>query len=189
MSRVYGSAADITDALIETVGKDVILGLPIGIGKAVHIADALFERATADDSISLTIFTGLTLEPPRSDNELIRRFLTPLVSRLYSDWPTPAYANAVRQNQLPKNVQVREFYLRPGAYLGSSLAQRNYTSINYSHVVAELLKLGVNVIAQLVASRPSSPGRYSLSSNPELTLDLLPCLEDLRHRGKPVAMV
>jgi acyl-CoA hydrolase len=189
MRRIYDAAAELTDALIAVVGKDIVLGLPIGIGKAVHIADALFERARADDSLSLTIFTGLTLETPRGGDELTRRFLTPLAERLYADWPIPAYARAVREKQLPANIQVREFYFRPGAYLHSSLAQRSYTSLNYSHVVPELLKLGINVIAQLVAKRSESPGRYSLSSNPEITLDLLPHFEAQRLQGKRVAMV
>jgi len=189
MSRVFISAASLADALIETVGNNIVLGLPVGIGKAVHVADALFDRALADASISLTIFTGLTLEAPQARNELEKRFLDPLVSRLYAEWPTPAYAIATRQNKLPPNVQVREFYLRPGAYLGNPLVQQNYTSINYSQVVTELLNLGVNVIAQLIASRPESPGRYSLSSNPEITLDLLPRFESLRHQGQAVAMV
>lgn len=189
MSNVFQSAENLADALLEAVGKNIVLGLPIGIGKAVHVADALFNRAAADTSITLTIFTGLTLETPRGRNELERRFLTPLVDRLYSDWPTPAYANAVRRHDLPPNIQVREFYLRPGAYLGNPFVQQNYTSINYSQVATELLSLGVNVIAQLVASRPETPGRYSLSSNPEITLDLLPRLEDLRRQGNAVAMV
>ena len=189
MSLIFKSAVDLADALIETVGKNIVLGLPIGIGKAVHVADALFNRATFDASISLTIFTGLTLETPHGGNELEKRFIDPLVSRLYSDWPTPVYAAAVRKNELPANIQIREFYMRPGAYLNNPLAQQSYTSINYSQVVTELLGLGVNVIAQLVSSRSESAGRYSLSSNPEITLDLLPRLEKLRDQGHAVAIV
>ena len=189
MSHILQSADKLVDALIESVGNNIVLGLPIGIGKAVHVADALFERAAADDAVSLTIFTGLTLEAPRGGNELERRFLEPLVERLYGGWPTPAYARAIRENALPSNVRVHEFYLRPGAYLANPLVQQEYASINYSQVVTELLRLGVNVIAQLVAVRPDRPGRYSLSSNPEVTLDLLPRLDARRKQGEPVAIV
>lgn len=189
VSRVYQSATQLADAVIEAVGNEITLGLPIGIGKAVHVVDALFERALTDRSISLTIFTGLTLETPQSRSALEKRFLEPLVNRLYPDWPNPAYAAAIRKNELPPNIQVREFYLRPGAYLDNDLVQQSYASINYSQVVTELLNLGVNVIAQLVATRPESAGRYSLSSNPEITLDLLPRLEEQRHAGRAVAMI
>lgn len=171
------------------LGKTIVLGLPIGIGKAVHIADALFERASSDPSISLTIFTGLTLSPPQGKAGLESSFIGPLVDRLYADWPTPAYVGVIAANSLPANIKVREFYLRPGAYLGNEFAQQNFASINYSQVVDELMELGVNVVAQLVARQESAPGKYSLSSNPEVTLDLLPRLEARRGLGHAVAMV
>ncbi|MDZ7770475.1 MAG: acetyl-CoA hydrolase/transferase C-terminal domain-containing protein [Woeseiaceae bacterium] len=188
MTRHCHTAAETADVIIDAVGKTIVLGLPVGIGKAIHIADALYERAVNDSSLSLTIFTGLTLEVPEAGSDLERRFLEPFTQRMYSDWPTPAYAVAVRRNSLPANIEVREFYMRPGAYLGNPLAQQNYTSINYSHVAAELMSLGVNVIAQLVSARPESPGCYSLSSNPEVTLDLLPGLEERRRNGEPVVL-
>ncbi len=184
MTRVLQSATDIADAVLERVGRDVVLGLPVGIGKAVHVADALYERALADPGISLTIFSGLTLTPPTGRSDLERRFLEPLTERLYADWPTPAYAPAIHDGSLPPNIRVHEFYLRPGAYLGNALVQRNYASINYSHVAAALVELGVNVIAQLVAPHPEHPDRFSLSSNPEVTLDLLPHMDALRAQGR-----
>lgn len=189
MSQVYQSAAELAHALIVSLGKTVVVGLPIGVGKAVHVVDALFERALSDPSISLTIFTGLTLSTPRVRGGLESRLVAPIVERLYADWPTPSYVEAVANNSLPANIQIREFYLRPGAYLGNEVAQQNYTSINYSQVVDELMELGVNVITQLVASREESPGKYSLGSNPEITLDLLPRLEQRRQQGHAVAMV
>ena len=46
-----------------------MLALPLGLGKANHIANALFAKAVADRSIALTIFTALTLEPPRANSD------------------------------------------------------------------------------------------------------------------------
>lgn len=189
MSRICDSADEVAGAVIDIVGRNIVLGLPVGIGKATHVADALFERARSDTSLSLTIFTGLTLEPPRGKDALEQRFSGPLVERLYRDWPTPLYAQAVRNTALPSNVRVHEFYLRPGAFLDNPVVQQNYASINYSQVTKELLRLGVNVVAQLVAVRPESPQRYSLSSNPEITLDLLPALEARRQQGEAIAVV
>ncbi len=189
MSRFFDSPDELVAALVDEVGTDIVLGLPVGIGKALHVANAIYSRAAADRSIRLTIFTGLTLEPPTGGSDLERRFLGPLGKRLYGNWPTPAYAVAMRRNALPPNVRVREFYLRPGAYLGNPLVQQCYTSINYSHVVRDLTDLGVNVVAQLVAVRPGSPARYSLGSNPDVTLDLLPRFAECRRQGKAVAMI
>lgn len=188
MTIESSAVADIADAIVDQVGKDIVLGLPVGIGKSVHIADALYRCVAADSSMSLKIFTGLTLEKPVAHGELQQRFLDPLADRLYAGWPTPLYAKAIAERALPPNIDVREFYLRPGAYLGNPLVQRSYTSINYSHVVRELIELGVNVVAQLVATRPASPDTVSLSSNPEVTLDLLPLFDELRANGKRVAI-
>lgn len=187
--RSYKNAAELADELISMLGKTIVLGLPIGVGKATHIVDALFRRAVADPSISLTIFSGLTLATPRGESELQSNFVDPLVERLFADWPTPAYVEAVAGTSLPANIAIREFYLRPGAYLGNEYAQQNYTSINYSQVVDELMALGVNVIAQLITQSDDAPNRYSLSSNPEITLDLLPKLEAKRCAGAAVALV
>ena len=189
MAVTCSSAEETARTIIERVGSDVVVGLPIGIGKATHVADALFDLAAQDSSISLTIFTGLTLEPPQGQSELEKRFLEPLVERLYADWPVPRYADAVRTSSLPANVRVQEFYLRPGAYLGNATVQQEYSSINYSEVAGELMRLGVNVLAQLVAVSPERPGRYSLGSNPEVTLDLVPYFNDRRKAGLPALLV
>ena len=189
MATIHSTPDEIARAIVERVGPDVVLGLPIGIGKATHVADALFDLAASDSSVSLTIFTGLTLEPPEASNEFERRFLEPLVARLYPDWPVPRYAQAIQEKSLPANIEVHEFYLRPGAYLGDGYVQQRYASINYSQVAGELRRLGVNVIAQLVAESDERPGRYSLGANPEVTLDLLPWFDEQRKLGLPALLV
>jgi hypothetical protein len=80
--HTFADADRIAEAIIAKVGKKIVLGLPLGLGKAPHIANALFARASADPSIKLTIFTALTLEKPRYKNVLERRFLEPVIERL-----------------------------------------------------------------------------------------------------------
>ncbi len=189
MAQTYSSAERLAEHIVLHVGRQLVVGLPIGIGKATHVVDALFDMACADASISLTIFTGLTLEPPSTNGDLEKRLVEPLAERLYGQWPTPAYAAAGRHDALPDNIQVREFYLRPGAYLNNQGMQQNYSSVNYSQVTRALLDLGVNVILNLVAAREQSPGRYSLSCNPEITLDLMPEFDARRTAGERVAVV
>lgn len=189
MPEVFDSPERLASAVIDRIGKRIVLGLPVGLGKAVHVANALYERAASDPSIRLTIFTALTLEAPRPAAGLERRFVEPLAKRLYSDWPELSYARAVAGKKLPPNIEVREFYFRPAAYLGNAPAQRSYTSLNYTQVAGALLDLGVNVIAQLAACRGADRSRLSLGSNPEVTLDLLPALEQRRAAGEPVAIV
>ncbi len=62
-------------------------------------------------------------------------------------------------------------------------AQRSYISANYTHAASYLLARGVNVIAQLVAKKTvNGEDRYSLSCNPDLTLDLLDARKDGRAK-------
>jgi len=189
VSAAWQDPGALADAIVARVGRDIVLGLPVGLGKAVHVANALYERAASDSSMRLTIFTALTLEVPRAHGDLEQRFLAPLVERLYGEWPSLRYAQAIRAGTLPPNIEVREFYFRPGAYLGTASAQQSYTSINYSQVVTELMRLGVNVVGQLVSARAESPGNYSLSCNPEISLDLLPAFREAKEAGRKVAMV
>ncbi|HWV41600.1 acetyl-CoA hydrolase/transferase C-terminal domain-containing protein, partial [Pseudorhodoplanes sp.] len=75
---------------------------------------------------------------------------------------------------------VNEFFFLAGQWLGSPYAQRHYISANYTHALRAVLARGVNVVAQLVAHRSGEPHPFSLSCNPDLTLDLLA----LRRDGK-----
>jgi acyl-CoA hydrolase len=172
----FTDADQLAEVIIREVGKTIVLGLPLGLGKANHVANALYRRASTDPSISLTIFTALTLEKPRYANDLERRFLAPVIERLFGGYPALEYAKALRAGTLPPNIQVNEFFLLAGAWLGVPLAQQHYISANYTHAFRYVLERGVNVVAQLVAKRVrvvDGKTRYSLSCNPDLTLDLL----------------
>jgi acyl-CoA hydrolase len=172
MPQYHRSAETVADAIIREVGPNIVLGLPLGLGKANHIANALYARAAADRSIRLTIFTALTLEKPRATSELERRFMEPVIDRLFGDWPSLAYAHALRSGMLPDNIEVNEFFFLAGRWLSVPLAQQSYISANYTHACRYLIERGVNVIAQLVAKRGGAP-RYSLSCNTDTTLDML----------------
>nr|WP_010130354.1 acetyl-CoA hydrolase/transferase C-terminal domain-containing protein [Microbulbifer agarilyticus] len=175
------------EAVLASTGNRIVLGLPLGIGKANHFANALYARAEADPDISLTIFTALTLERPASGNELQRRFVLPLLDRLYRDYQDLAYNQARRKGLLPPNVEVCEFFMQPGSMLNVASAQQDYVSTNYTLVPRDLLDRGVNVVAQMVSPATDDSGDYSLSSNPDLTLPLL-ALAERRNHG-PITVV
>lgn len=172
--RRHRDVEALVDRVIAEVGREIVLGLPLGLGKANHVANALYRRAAADPSIKLSIFTALTLEVPRPTSELERRFIEPVNARLFAGFPELDYARALRRGGLPPNVEVNEFFLLAGRWLAVPAAQRDYISANYTHAARYLLARGVNVIAQLVAAEGE---RFSLSCNPDITLDLLPGLE------------
>ena len=143
----------LADAIIAHVGNNIELALPLGLGKANHVANALFKRAAADPTINLRIFTALTLEKPRGKGDLERRFLEPIVDRVFAGYPELAYALALHARTLPPNVKVDEFFFAAGTRLGIAAAQQSYICANYTHALRYVLDRGVNVVAQLVAKR------------------------------------
>ncbi|MBX3491607.1 MAG: acetyl-CoA hydrolase [Parvibaculum sp.] len=169
----FDDAERLADAIVARVGRKIVMALPLGLGKPNHLVNALTARAIADPSISLSILTALTLEKPRASSDLERRFLEPVAERLFSGYPELRYATALRQGTLPPNIEVHEFFLMAGRWLGSPRQQQNYISANYTHVGRYILERGVNVLAQLVAPPERAGGGYSLSCNPDVTPDFL----------------
>jgi len=190
MPRLFSDPDAIADDIIREVGPRLVVGLPLGLGKANHIINALFRRALTDRSIHLTIFTALTLEKPVPSADLERRFIGPVIERLFGGYPDLDYAKAVHGKTLPPNIEVIEFFFLAGKWLGNAYAQQNYISANYTHAASYLLTRGVNIVAQLVAKRVvDGQARYSLSSNTDLTLDLMRARADGRIAFKMVAQV
>ncbi|MCK7551163.1 acetyl-CoA hydrolase/transferase C-terminal domain-containing protein [Marinobacter goseongensis] len=179
------------DAVIERVGKSITLGLPLGLGKPVRFVNALYQRAKDDPTINLHIVTALSLLAPLGASSLEKRFMGPFTERLYGRIPELTYARDVSANRLPDNVKVSEFFFKAGSYLNNTEQQRNYVCTNYTHAVRDLMALGVNVVGQMVSpgAEHGQPGQVSLSSNPDLSLDLLPLMRQREAEGTPVAMV
>lgn len=174
----HDRAEAIARRIVERLDGNIVLGLPLGLGKANHIANALYELARADRGIELHISTALTLEPPRGSSELESRFLDPLRERLFSGVTELAYAQDLRSGDLPPNVTVSEFFFLAGRWLSVPAAQQAYVSANYTHAAGYMAERGINVIAQMVAKRgEGADARYSLSSNSDITLDILPLVK------------
>jgi acyl-CoA hydrolase len=185
-SVLFRDADRCAEAVVDRVGRNVRLAVPIGIGKPILLVDALYRLAEADRHVQLTIFTGLTLTRPRFRSSLERRFAKPLVDRLFAGCPEPLYATALREDRLPPNIGIAEFFLLAGASLSNRRTQRSYISLNYSHVARHLESADTNVFAQLVVPHPGAP-KVSLSSNTDVTLDMLPYIVRRRDQ-KPTVL-
>ncbi len=172
--RYVDDVAECVDATLKRLGGSIVLALPIGVGKANPVANEFYRRAQRDPAISLKIFTALSLRKPQWHGELERRFLQPLVERVFGNTVELDYVRDLHAKALPANVQVIEFFFEPGASLNVAHSQHHYISSNYTHVARDLLRAGVNVMAQLVAkSATNGRTRYSFGSNPDLSVDLL----------------
>ena len=174
MPKLFSDPEAIAEDIIRDVGTNLVVGLPLGLGKANHVVNALYARAVVDRAINLTFFSALTLEKPKPTNLIERRFITPVIDRLFGGYPDLAYADALHAGALPPNVQVIEFFFLAGKWLHMAYAQQHYISANYTHAASYLLARGLNVVTQLVAKRVvDGATRYSLSCNTDTTLDIL----------------
>ena len=170
----HDGADSIVDAIIASVGRRIVMAMPLGLGKPNHLVNGLVARAIADPGIDLTIFTALTLETPALGSGLERRFLEPAMERLFGAYPPLTYAAALRNGSLPANIRVDEFFFLAGRWRGVARAQQNYICANYTDAQRYILDRGVNLVAQLVAKQDGADGPlYSLGGNPDITPDLL----------------
>ena len=164
--------AAIVERVLERVGPRVVVGLPLGLGKPNRLINALYRRAVDDADIELEIVTALSLDIPEPKHWLEARFMNPIVRRLFGeDYPRLDYLVDLKRGRVPDNVRVTEFYFQSGSALHNPAMQRRYISSNYTHVARDLVDRGVNLICQLVAR--GEDGQLSLSSNPDVTLDLM----------------
>ncbi len=190
MPKLFSDPDAIAEEIIRDVGPSLVVGLPLGLGKANHIVNALYARAAADRTISLTFCSALTLEKPKPRNLLERRFIAPVIERLFGAYPDLAYADALRAGALPPNVKVIEFFFLAGRWLPVPFAQQHYISANYTHAASYLLARGLNVVTQLVAKRVvDGVTRYSLSCNTDTTLDILRARREGRASFKLIGQV
>ena len=190
MPKLFSDPEAVVDEIIRDVGKNLVVGLPLGLGKANHIVNALYARAAADPSIKLTLFSALTLEKPKPASLLEARFAGPLVERLFGFYPDLAYVAPLRAGKLPPNIKVLEFFFLAGRWLHVPFAQQHYISANYTHAASYLLERGLNVVLQLVAKRVvGGETRYSLSCNTDTTLDIMRARKEGRANFKLVAQV
>lgn len=184
MARHFSRIDDCLDDVLQRMGPAINLGVPLGIGKPNPLINALYARAKNNPVMRLRILTALSLEKPKARSDMEKRFLGPFVDRIYGDYPDLDYIADRRKGLLPSNVDVVEFFLKSGDYLDNDYAQQQYMSSNYTHAARDMVIQGVNVVAQAVAVRERNGCReYSLSCNPDVTLDLLRLLKEA---GKPV---
>ena len=166
---------DCVNQIIHRLGKDLRVAMPLGLGKPVELIDALYRRACEDSSLSLTIFTALSLERPRESDPIRGRLLNPVFDRLYANYSEPLYLQDDRKGKMPANISLCEFYFKAGSRLGHAAAQQNYISSNYTHAARDVVARGSNLVIQLLAREGN---KLSMSCNPDTSAEVIARLND-----------
>ena len=175
------------DYVLDTTDGDIVLGIPLGVGKPNPFVNALYHRIKANPARRLKIITALSLEKPTGKSELERNFLAPLVERVFADYPDLEYVKDLRGDGLPPNIEICEVFMKTGDYLGNDVAQQNYMSTNYTHIARDMEAQGMNVMAQAIASKDDADNlRLSLSSNPDVVMEVM---DKFRASGKKITAI
>ena len=177
------------DEVLTQLPAHIHLGLPLGLGKANRFVNALYQRIKHLPDRQLTVYTALSLGRPALGEGLQRRFLEPFIERVFGDYIELDFLSDLRRNTLPNNIHIEQFFMQPGSLLDSAPAQQDYVSSNYSHAARDINASGLNLVAQLIARDPQDASRFSLSCNPDITLDLLPMIAKRRAAGEPILML
>lgn len=175
--------------IVDHVGKKIVIGLPLGLGKPVGLINSLYRLACEDNSIQLTIITALTLARPDIKNELQKRLAAPILERIIKDYEDPLFEKDRANQTVPSNIRIIEFFLNPAKYLDNAYVQQNYISSAYTLVIRDALNLSINVLAQLITTSPDYPGKFSVSCNSDLFADMSRALRNLEKQGRKIAIV
>src|SRR3954468_6324094 len=105
---VIATLAQAVEHVLATVEGDIVLGLPLGIGKPNPFVNLLYRRIKAMGGDAkprhLKIITALSLERPEGKSELEQHFLAPLVERVFKDYPDLDYVKDLRAGVLPPHI-------------------------------------------------------------------------------------
>ena len=190
MATTYDDPEPIVDAILDELGTDIVVGTPLGVGKANHILNELVDRALDNPDIELSIWTALTLSKPKPGSDLERRLLGPILARLFGSYPNLRYAELLDEQDLPENIELHQFYFPPGRHMDNPTAQQAHHSVNYTHALRAFRDAEPNLLLQLVgAGEYDGEMHYNIGSNTDLSRDLIASMRAAREQGERETMI
>lgn len=188
-TKYFDNLENANEYIFSELKGDIHCGAPLGLGKPNQLLNLIYQTFKNNPQRNLKISTALSLEIPHPKGLLEKRFSEPYLKRHFGEnYPELQYVLDAKKNLIPKNIQIHEFYIQAAQNLNIESAQRNYTSLNYTHVAQNLFDQNMNLIVQLIAKKPNTQ-RYSLSCNPDLTLDLADLYKSSKKRCLVVGVV
>jgi len=187
---IYHDVKKSVNDVLDYMGNDISFAMTLALGKPILFINELYRRAKEDSTIKLNIVTALALERPKMKSELEKRFMGPLVDRIFGGTPEFTYMHDFRSGKLPKNVEIYEFFNKAGGYMQTPEAQRNHLNSNYTHVVRDAMDFGCNVFGQLISCREiEGKLKYSMGCNTDICIEAIKEMHKVRAKGGKVAII
>ncbi|WP_228723231.1 acetyl-CoA hydrolase/transferase C-terminal domain-containing protein [Desulfosediminicola flagellatus] len=187
---IYSDVEKSVDDVLNYMGNEISFAMTLALGKPILFINELYRRAKEDSTIKLNIVTALALERPRIKSEIEKRFMGPLVDRIFNGTPEFDYMHDFRTGKLPKNVEIYEFFNKAGGYMETPAAQRNHLNSNYTHVIRDAMDFGCNVFGQLISCREiDGKTMYSMGCNTDICIEAIRELHKMRAQGAKVAII
>ncbi|MFT5727026.1 MAG: acyl-CoA hydrolase [Desulforhopalus sp.] len=187
---IYNDVIKSVDDVLDYMGNEISFAMTLALGKPILFINELYRRAKEDSTIKLNIVTALSLERPRFKSEIEKRFMEPLVERIFKGTPEFDYMHDFRTGKLPKNVEIYEFFNKAGGYMETPEAQRNHLNSNYTHVIRDAMDFGCNVFGQLISCREiNGETMYSMGCNTDICIEAIRELHKMRANGSKVAII
>ena len=187
---IYNDVMKSVDDVLDYMGNEISFAMTLALGKPILFINELYRRAKEDSTIKLNIVTALSLERPRFKSEIEKRFMEPLVDRIFKGTPEFDYMHDFRTGKLPKNVEIYEFFNKAGGYMETPEAQRNHLNSNYTHVIRDAMDFGCNVFGQLISCREiNGETMYSMGCNTDICIEAIRELHKMRANGSKVAII
>ena len=178
------------DDIIKYVGKDIYLGMTLGLGKTALVPNEFYRRAKEDPEMNLHIITAIPLEKPKGSSDIERRLLGPIAERLFDGVLEYDFMLDMRAGKLAKNVQAYEFFGPSGANMQNQHFQERHFSSNYTHCYRDAESYGFNVFCQLIAVKKiDGKTMYSMGCNTDICIEAVESFNKRKNMGEKVALI
>lgn len=159
--------------VMSLVEGDFKIAFPLGLGKANQLANIIYDTVKKQSERKLEIYSALSLDVPQPQSSLEKKLLQPFLDRHFGEnYPRLKYVEDLSQSRVPDHISIHEFYFAAGQFLNTPSAQQNYISLNYTHAARGIYNRGLQILIQMISPLNLRTHKYSLSSNPDMTLDL-----------------
>lgn len=175
--KKFNSLQEANSYILSQYDGDLRVAIPLGLGKPNQLINLIYDSFVLNPQKKLEIYTALSLDIPQPKTEIESKLLEKFIDRHFGEqYPRLNYLKDLFDRRPPENVKVYEFYFLAGQYSQIQSAQQNYISLNYTHVARGIAGRGLQMAIQYISpARQNTDGRtmYSLSCNPDVTLDLV----------------